>query len=387
MHALTAPFAALALLTAAAGMPSTPAAAAQVPTTRTQETVGPMTVGMPAEWRREARPDNTVAFLPEGAGEVQFSSFDMPGVEQDAVHETLWREMQRQLDVPTHQQSGRLGRFTWSEMEAFDPTENRRFGYRLFTTKEGPTHLVVLVVAPVQALRERVAMMEMALSDAHFAATPQGTVQAPEDVPIVESWIHLDIRPISLGSNVTTDHVLFFENGVAVRMGFIDGPRECYAALPVANLQPLPFNYGRWRADAAAHTLDVEWQEGPSWHLVREGDGLSLEGKRLTRFRAVDGAKFDGVYVHRPIGGEPTVLNLTAGGKFEALNLADSMICQTGQPPPRNGSGSYEVRHWTLVLRFANGATAMLPLAIPDEESLDRVIAFAVMSYEFQSMR
>jgi hypothetical protein len=352
-----------------------------------------MTVTLPTGWRREVRPDNTTVFLVGEAGsqdrsEIQFSSFDAP-LEQGMAQQGLWNEMLRQLDAPGHQKSGRLGRFGWSEMEAFDRTENRRFWYRLFTTKEGPTHVVILIAAnSTQAFRDRIVAMEDALSKARFADAPGAAIRSTDDIPIVESRIHMEIRPISFGSNVTTDHILFFQNGIAVRMGFINGPRECYAALPVTNLQSLPFNYGRWRENPAGRTLDVDWQEGPSWHLVSEGGLLSLEGKKLVKFRPIDGAKFDGVYAYRPVGDEPTVLSFTAAGRFETRNLTDSMLCQTGQPVAKNGSGSYEVHKWTLILRFDDGVTTLLPLRIPDDEQdLRKVRNFTVMSYDFAPVR
>jgi hypothetical protein len=376
------------------------AAAPGLGATGTRETVGPMTVPIPAGWTRQARPDGTVVFLAGAAGsqelsEIQFSSVDAANADQGTVHTALWNEMLKQLAAPSSQVSGEFGRFNWSEMEALDRAENRRFWYRLFNSKEGASHVVVMIAAgDARTFRNRIAAVEDALSQASFAgarqaATATAPVSAPamEGTPIVESQIHVQIRPISFGSNMTSDHILFFQNGIAVRTGFTNGPRECYAALPATNLQSLPFNYGRWRENAATRALDVAWQEGPSWHLTREGSQLSLEGKKLLKFRPIDGAQFDGVYAYRPVGGEPSALRLTAGGKFEARNLTDSMVCPIGQSAMRDGSGSYEVKKWTLILRFDNGVTNLLPLGIPDGEGQQGVTRFLVNGYDFSLVR
>ena len=365
--------------------------AAAPPASGTRETVGPMSVGLPAGWKREVRPDGTIAFVAgdgQGRGEVQFSSVEVPGADASTAHKAIWSQMQRELTAPNQQQSGQLGRFEWSEMEALDPSENRRFWFRLYTTKEANTLIVVLVAgASAPAFRDRITVMDEALGKAQFSGARPAATSAGNDVPVVESQIHVETRSISLTSNVLTDHVLFFQNGIAVRTGFINGPRECYALLPVANLSALPLNYGRWREDTATRAIDVVWQEGPVWRLARDGREWSLGGKKLLKFRPIDGAKFNGIFAYRPVGGEPTALKLTADGRFEALNLTDSMICQTGQPVGRNGNGKYEVRKWTLFLHFDDGATTLLPLKIPDEESLQNVTKFTVISYDFLPVR
>lgn len=367
---------------------------AATPASGTRETIASMTVTLPAAWQREVRSDGTIVFVSADAGgqgrsEVQLSHVEVPGIDTTTAHKAIWSEMQRQLADSTQQQSGQSGRFEWSEMEALDRTEGRRFWYRLYTTKEANTLIVVLVVAnTTPTFRNRLTVMEDALGKAQFAGAARATATgATGDVPIVESQIHIETRSISLTSNVLTDHVLFFQNGIAVRTGFINGPRECYALLPVANLSSLPLNYGRWREDQAARALDIAWQEGPAWRLVRDGSAWSLGGKKLLKFRPIDGAKFNGTYAYRPVGDQPTTLKLTADGRFEALNLTDPMICQTGRPAAKNGNGKYEVRKWTLFLQFDNGAFTLLPLKIPDDENLQDVTKFTVISYDFSRVQ
>ena len=61
------------------------------------------------------------------------------------------------------------------------------------------------------------------------------------------------------------------------------------------------------------------------------------------------------------------------------------MICKSGGPLMQNGSGNYEFRKWTLILRFDNGVTHMIPLKIAEDQGAVR--SFIVKSYEFELMR
>lgn len=365
----------------------------------TSETFGPMTVSVPSEWRKRTEPDGAIAFAIGAAGakdecEAFFSSGDNPALSESAAHQGIWAQLLSQLDTPEKQESGASGRFNWTETDAFNRKEKRREWYRLYTTKEGATLIGIIVGASTEPLfRTGIDSLEELLANAKFVGTPGTAASSPsqasaasgardaDEVPIVESHVHIQIQPGSFTSSVLTDHILLFANGIVVRTGVIDGPRECYAALPVANLTTLPFNYGRWRKNKAASAIDVDWQEGAAWHLDRENEEkLSLNGKRLLKLRPVDGAKFDGAYVYRS-GNDLSALGFTADGKFEALNLTESMTC--GGAAIASGTGTYEVRKWTLILHFSNGTTTMLPLTIRNEENLQKVRTFSVKHYEF----
>ncbi|HKE96224.1 MAG TPA: hypothetical protein VKB34_18085, partial [Povalibacter sp.] len=88
------------------------------------ENVGPMKIVLPDDWKREVRPDGTVAFVVgepgSRSGEVQFFTFVVPNAEPAAVHQAIWNNMLGQMDAPGEQQSGRSGRFDWSQMQATD---------------------------------------------------------------------------------------------------------------------------------------------------------------------------------------------------------------------------------------------------------------------------
>lgn len=353
-----------------------------------------MSITLPTGWERQVRSDGAIAYVApaaSGQGEVQFMSVNAPSMDASSAHAALWSQTKQQLQAHANERSGALGRFQWSEAEAFDPAQNRRLWVRLYTALEGATFICAMVGAEAQrAFQRNVAAIDGVLAEARFssASTASSTTRSIEDdVPIVESLIHVDVQGISLGSNVRTDHVLLFGNGVAVRTGVIDGPRECYAALPVANLPSTPHNYGSWR-ESSRDVIAIGWQEGAPWRLQREGDRWTLEGKRLLKLRSIDGARFNGVYIYRPVGDAPSALKLSPDGRFEALNLRESMTCAGGGAPITEGAGAYEVRKWTLILRFDGGrGVVMAPLHITDQErDLQNVGAFALKSYKFSRM-
>jgi hypothetical protein len=216
-----------------------------------------------------------------------------------------------------------------------------------------------------------------------LGTTLQATAAAPVSVPIVGAFIQSQVRFGGIGgSSSTIDHILLYANGIAVRTGVINGAIECYAAMPVTHLTTLPFNYGRWREDPARNAIEVQWREGAPWQLKREGGSVSLEGRKLSVLRALEPARFHGVYGYKPVGDAPSLIALASDGSFASRNLTDNMFC--GGRAPRDGQGSYEVRQWTLILRFTDGTVAMMPLHVRNEEDLAGVKKFWVKSYEFE---
>ncbi|MFN0298910.1 MAG: hypothetical protein ACKVQU_01000 [Burkholderiales bacterium] len=221
-------------------------------------------------------------------------------------------------------------------------------------------------------------------SDARHTAS----VPTSGGVPIVEAHVHVDTRNITMTSNVLTDHILFFGNGLVAREGVITGPRECYALYDAGNLKQLPRNYGRWQADKGAGTVRIQWQEGPPWLLRRDGNRLSVDGKMLLPLRPFEGLRMNGVYVHRDGGGPIAHLALGADGRFEAAGLIESMTCwRQLRPGAYAGSGHYEVRQWTLLLRFANGAVTALPMHLESGENLQQVGKFLLNGRDFDRVR
>lgn len=391
-------------------LPLLPAAA--VVHAQTSETVGPMTVVLPAGWTR--RPTDPVSFYVAevtAAGQeeahVFLNSVVQPGAAAAAVHAAVWNQMLQRETRPKRQSNGSFGRFAWSQMEVQAGGQRSEFN-RLYTTQADTTHLVVLFVTnSANMLNKHLPTVERVLANAKIrgapesaqAAPPAGSTTAPQrpaglpwlpatDVPITEAHVHVETRGVSLTSNVLTDHILFFQNGVVVREGVITAPRTCYATIP-ADVNPLPFNYGRWRENKAAGEVTIQWQEGPAWSLKREGERLSLGGKRLLKYRPLDGMKLDGTFVHRSLVGTNIPLVLRRDGTFETSGLMEEMICQ---PPDRSptlaGSGSYEVRKWTLILRFNSGKVTLLPISILSDEDPQAVNKFSLRSsYDFVRVR
>jgi hypothetical protein len=370
-----------------------------------RETIGPMTITVPSSWARSVDANGTITYAPDAAAQSQysFSKVDNGTPSQLDGHRLMWGEIKKNVGIAKAEHSGKAGRFDWSETTAQDRTAPRELSIRFYSTKEGSTHICITLVATTPALLQmRAAALEKILGTAEFAGAklPPASAASPSppqrpaagapagDVPIVGSHIKVDVRFGGVGgSNSTTDHILLFGNGIAVRTGVINGAIECYAIMPVTNLTDLPFNYGRWRANEATGSIDVQWKEGSPWQMKRDGGSLSVDGRKLLTLRPLEKARFNGSYAYRPVGDSPTTLALTPDGRFVAQNLTDNMICNSGQPAAKRGRGTYEVRKWTLILRFDDGSTAYLPLHIRNEENLAAVTRFWVKSYEFELLR
>jgi hypothetical protein len=368
--------------------------------------IGPMTVTIPAEWipGTDNRPNAATYAIPGSAPSQQsiitLTAAPGNGEEQATAHRLIWAAYTNSLVRQKQQRTGQLGRFQWSEVNA--PDRNQRDAWhRLYTSSWGGMHVAVLFVANTeQEFNRSLSSVERLLTGASFgnaAATGSGAnttgipsrVTPPSaDVPIVEAHVHVQVRAASLTSNVTTDHILFFANGIVAREGVITGPRECYALYDVRNLAKLPFNYGRWQEDKAAGIVRIQWQEGPPWTLQRTGNRLSLGGKNLLLLRPLDGLQLGGSYVYRPVGSAASQLDLRPDGQFAALNLIESMGCpMQARPGALSGSGSYEIRKWTLILRFLNGSVTTLPLYVEADQDLQRVTRFWLNGHDFNRAR
>jgi hypothetical protein len=370
-------------------MLATSGAAAQSPLT-----IGPMTVAVPAAWTPlPATIPNLVQYSLPSADPQQQSVVSF-AVTPDRGHQALWDGLLQMTGSPKEQRSGRSGRFVWSDMRVGNTRSGQDEWHRMYSTQEGNVRAAVSIVANAQpAFAGALAAVEPLIAAARFGPAPTAPA-APQaaspagDVPIVEAHVHVDIRAVTATSNVLTDHILFFGNGIVAREGVITGPRECYVLYDVRQLAKLPFNYGRWREDKGAGTVHIQWQEGPPWTLTREAGRLSLGGKRLLPLRPLDGLRLDGLYEYRPVGSPPSRIELRPDGGFEAANLAERMGCPTqARPGALSGSGQYEVRKWTLILRFAGGQLTLLPLHVESGEDLRRVGKFWLNGHDFVRLR
>jgi hypothetical protein len=362
-----------------------------------RETLGPVTFTLPGSWARSVDAGGTVSYTPDAASgsagsQISFSTVDGTGSEAD-VHRVVWGELKKNVGGTSAEATGKAGRFLWSEGKFIEPASKQEVAMRFYSTKEVGSHIYVVLMAFPAQLRTRAVELERILANAKWATAklPAASAAAPppNDVPIVGAHIQMEMRfgAFAGSSNYTIDHILFFGNGIAVRTGVINGAIECYAAMPVTNLTTLPFNYGRWRQNAATKGIDVEWKDGGVWNLKPDGSLLSLKGKRLSKLHPLEGARFNGVYVYRPVGDPPTAIALTPDGRFEAQNLREGMICNPGRNPVTAGRGRYEVRKWTLILRFDGGGTLMLPLHVMNDVNLANVTQFWVRSHDFDLVR
>jgi hypothetical protein len=368
-------------------------------------TIGPMTVGIPVDW--PAGPEqgpNVASFFITGGTAPQQSMVTLTAVrgngeDVNTAHQMIWATYTKPHSW-NRIGSGNVGQFQWSEM--ISRNQNGQQGWhRLYSTSSAGMHIVaVLVAASIPEFNRVRPVIDRLIASARFgnspeaaavsaaATVPSSSPTMADDVPIVEAHVHIEMRGFSSTSSVLTDHILFFANGLVAREGVINGPRECYALYNVGRLSRLPLNYGRWTEDKVAGVVRIQWQEGQPWTLQRSGTRLVLGGKALLQLRPIDGMQLNGTYAYRSVTGEMSQLEFRAGGLFSAANLIDSMSCGTQlRPGALAGSGTYEIRKWTLILRFSNGAITALPLHIESDQDPQRVTKFWLKSHDFVRVR
>ena len=375
---------------------------------------GPMSVTLPAGWRaqdRHAGVSERVIMLAApnlAAGEtggLMVSSADGAGGAGNA-HQWTWTKLLEQMGAPGPQTSGRSGRFDWSQAQVVSKTPGRPEWVRFYSSVSGTTQFTLLLASNSQRqFAQHAAALDAAVATASFsgagttqarAATPSASpapAGAPvpsgdaKDVPVVASHVRVQVQFGSMSSGMLIDHILFFANGIVVREGVISGPRECYANIAVSGLNPLPFNYGRWRERKPGGDIDVTWQEGAPWHLERQGEKLTLAGKALLRLRPLDGLRPQGQYLYQAIG-QFARLSLNRDGSYEAEGVMPEMSCLSARASvvPRS-RGSYEFRKWTLILRPQGGAPMYFPVHLLSDQDLQRLAVFSLSNYEFKLMR
>jgi hypothetical protein len=94
-----------------------------------------------------------------------------PRATSAAVHEVMWKQMLQRESRPKRQSSGRSGRFMWTQMEVF--AGGGRVYHRLYSTQEGPSHILVLFSAGSRNMfKKHVPTVEGMLANARFGLAP-----------------------------------------------------------------------------------------------------------------------------------------------------------------------------------------------------------------------
>src|SRR5688572_6521764 len=168
------------------------------------------------------------------------------------------------------------------------------------------------------------------------------------------------------GRNKVEDRLYLFKNGVAVR-GF---HREGVDALDMAQIKAdtKDDHYGRWTK--TEKTLTLKWGGGSSQKHTASGSSYTDGSMTWRPLKKVDGIRLNGRFA----GGDPAwegtsqVMFLPDGNfAFRNVRKAISSMDLTAKLP-EHGSGTYDVRNWTLYLNFSNGQKGHFSFELPMSE-------------------
>ncbi|HVE39546.1 MAG TPA: hypothetical protein VNM14_06630, partial [Planctomycetota bacterium] len=194
-----------------------------------------------------------------------------------------------------------------------------------------------------------------------------------KDVKIVGAWLvartemdmSVDPKARGLRQLQTLKIVALFENGVAAKVDarntmLIDTtyPAEGLATMNVADAADVGKGrrFGKWSEEGGK--IKITWNFGNPDTLERVKDDLKGDGILWSALKPIDGTLLAGTYVRKSDFGLPWTLTLRKDGSFDADLLNDSMGGKLVNPKfPEMGSGTYEFRKLSLILRFDTGYT------------------------------
>ena len=181
---------------------------------------------------------------------------------------------------------------------------------------------------------------------------------------------------VGVRSTVRTEILLLFANGVAARVplaksGAID---DTYWAEGLATMDPRQpdsigaRSLGRWTERSG--TISIRWQIGPPTTLTREGTKLKEEYTAWAPYPSVDGLQLEARYQRIEEYVTPSWIALHRDGTFEENGVNVTMGGETINPLfPERGSGRYEIRRWSLILRFSTGFVQSINLLLGDNRT------------------
>jgi hypothetical protein len=339
----------------------------------------------PKGWSRQELQNNVIALAPPGADAQQCSVFLYPSQNGADVNELVFHDRMFQALTPLCQIDGKVdkayrGSWQFSRAKILTPQKQNQW-LLLYTTKSGTRLESVLFLAAREDLQQtyRFAVDRMVtnieLPDAKPAGggpewKPAPVPEKDKDVAIAGAWIvarlesefSADPKAGGLQQKQTVKAVALFENGVAakvdaVRTGLNDStyPAEGLATLDVSAPGANDRRFGKWTESDGK--IAIKWNQGREDAVTRAGENLKdAAGILWSRMKPVDGARLNATFVRPSEFGIPGMLALRKDGTFDADQVNETMGGKLVNPKfPEMGSGTYELRKWSLILRFDTG--------------------------------
>ena len=350
-----------------------------------REKASAFTYVRPKGWDRQDMPNKAVTLLPPGDDAQHCSVILLPGqngeLNELVFHNQLWQAATRVNQVEGKTEKAYRGSWQYSGAKILTPQKESQWMI-LYTTKSGP-HLEAALFAAdreelIQTHRFAVERMLTGIIFPDARPAPPGgpewtpaPVPAPDkDVKLAGAWIvarmESEFSADPKASGIQQKHrvkmVALFEGGVAakvdaVRTGLNDStyPAEGLATLSVAHPGPNDRRFGTW--SEADGKITITWNQGRADHVERAGGNLKqADGTLWSALKSIDGTRLEKTFVRQVPFGPPGMLRLRKDGSFDADQVNETMGGKLVNPKfPEMGSGTYEFRKWSLILRFDTG--------------------------------
>ncbi len=322
-----------------------------------------LVIPYPSTWARQDDPSGAVTLVPpQIAGVRQYSISVLPPTPISGTHwethRTLVRAIRQQVQwagepVVTEYASA-PGPFIRTEIAGFVPGGGI-YQVQLYTAAHDGT---VESAVGLNTIDRNV--VEPVLEATTFVRA--ATTDRPR---IAEAYRRMDQRTFvdasggaPIAGSLQYERIWLWAGGVA---DFSTSYPAGYAASPEplkVDVGLMSGDYGRWQS--AGDEVRITRREGAAPVVYRREDGGLREGGAFWEPMArVDGLELSGRYALRSRPGDAVPyywwVEFTPDGRFTTDGLLRVASAGDGRQPPERGSGTYEIRDWTIFFRFDDG--------------------------------
>ncbi|HZE96585.1 MAG TPA: hypothetical protein VE981_06145 [Planctomycetota bacterium] len=359
----------------------------QTPEPPAREKASSITYVRPKGWTRQEMPNGIVALIPPDPDSRQCAIFILQG-QRGQTNELVYHNTLFQSALQGSQVDGtpdRAYRGSWQFTRARTVNAQRQNSWiGLYTTRVDDRLEGVMVTAATEELfkKHRFTVERLVVGIDFPGAKPPppsgGTDWTPapvpdkaRDVPIVGAWLVARMELVfsadpKFGAQKqmqTVKVVALFENKVAAKVdarstGVIDStyPAEGLATMNISDASLLAGNrrFGTWSEEDGK--IRIKWNQGAEDVVERVNADLKGNGILWSAIKSIDGLRLDATYTRPNDFGLPYLLALRKDGTFDTDQVNETIGGkQVNKKMPEIGSGTYEFRKWSLILRFDTG--------------------------------
>jgi hypothetical protein len=339
--------------------------------------------------RHELPPQNVVALVPPGVPAGQECSLIMYAGGQNneinplVLHDQMFQMVTQGARLDGAVERGYRGGFQFSHARMIN-AQGQKGWIVLYTIKSGArVEALLFLASSAELFKAHRRGAERMILSIEFPGAPPPPPAGPEwkpasvpegekDVRILGVWLTAKMEmafsadPAAGGvqSRFVKRLLVLFANQVAAQVdatnsGLLDTtyPAEGLATLNVSDPAALARDrrYGRW--SEAGGKITIQWNFGPPLTCVREQEHLRGDDKmQWSALKPIDGVRLEGTYTRPSDFGLPWTIVLRKDGSFESDQVNETMGGKlVNSKFPELGAGTYELRKWSLVLRFDTG--------------------------------